>query len=47
MDLNKLIGGAIEKAATEQIKDKAVEIAGEKRSDHVCVRTTGNRILKA
>lgn len=43
MDVNDLI----KKVATDQIKDKAVEMAGEKRSDHVRVRTTGNRILKA
>lgn len=43
MDVNNLLG----KAAKDQLQQKAVNVAGEKRSDTLCVRTTERHIFKA
>lgn len=47
MDFNKFLGDSAKKAAKEQLQQKAIDVAGEKPSGHVCVKTTGSHVLKA
>lgn len=45
MSLGKFLNDTVEKAAKEQLQEKAMDVAGEKQSGRVCVRATGSCIL--